>query len=410
MITTLLASMILFAGGGLPDSVGKYLAEKDEAKAEKQLKSIMAGKPAIEKVFEAAEAYVPTWKHPGVATLFYCKVGKADVGYRLLVPKNVKPGTRLPLLFALPPGEGKEQSVEEALSRYWREEGLKRNFLVLSPIGRDEESKYQQGQEEVLISREGDQGNLLLLSALLKEIFANYPVDRDKVYLVGQSRGGVAGFHVALRMGDLFQSAAFIPGFAAGDQEALIDNLKPLPTFLGVGADDEDYWTKRVAYTAKQFEKIGGVCEFKEYQDQEHVLKITPSELFDWLTKHKRTASDTHLLYLCAENLFPRREWIEILDLDSNVSSRNPARVEAEVLDGNVISLKAKGTKKLRLYLKHGSFDFEQPITVLQNGNLLVQKEVKAEPEFFLRQWKSDLLRRGRYVAQIDVDTTEKEK
>lgn len=128
-------------------------------------------------------------------------------GALLYVPGGYRPGRAVPLLVMLH-GAGGDAGQSIALAR-----GLadRLGFLLLAP-------KSEAASWDIVSSRSYG-ADVAALDSALKEVFAAYSVDRERVALGGFSDGASYALSLGLINGDLFSHVfAFAPGFMAPER------------------------------------------------------------------------------------------------------------------------------------------------------------------------------------------------
>ncbi len=127
--------------------------------------------------------------------------------------------------------------------------------------------------------------------ALIEQITRDYPIDRDRIYLVGHSLGGVALTNVLRTRGDQIAAAVGIaPGGGFGGPDG-----KPLawiPPTRWIGAEiDPIIPASRVARTAKLAKDAGLPVESITIPNYGHTLVVgkVMKDSLDWLLEHRRT-------------------------------------------------------------------------------------------------------------------------
>ncbi|WP_342333101.1 prolyl oligopeptidase family serine peptidase [Pedobacter sp. FW305-3-2-15-E-R2A2] len=117
--------------------------------------------------------------------------GKSRIPYRILMPKDIQ-AKKYPLVITFHNstriGNDNENQLEP-LARIWLRENIYSNFncFVIAPQFNERSSNYQQENDGVLTATPSDDAREIL--KLIEEIERTYPVDKNKIYLVGYSMG-----------------------------------------------------------------------------------------------------------------------------------------------------------------------------------------------------------------------------
>jgi predicted esterase len=175
--------------------------------------------------------------------------GKASTALRLMVPDSAKDGKALPLVIALHGLTGSENLFFEAygaglLVKLCQERG----WLLAAP-------------------RTASAATAL---DLMEELARIYPVDKDRVFVLGHSLGAGQAFKTAELAPSRIAAVAALGGGAA-----VRPKMAPLrvPIFIGVGTKD----LARVAAKGlrNKLDKLGmTTVEYKEYEGIEHLLVV----------------------------------------------------------------------------------------------------------------------------------------
>ena len=175
--------------------------------------------------------------------LVYSSGDGAGMPYRLFVPDGCDEGTRSPLVLYLHgAGERGEDNLLQLRSYAagWTGPEVQAKYpcfvlLPQCPVGEQwvdrafEEGSY--GTADIPMSRP-----LTIAKALLEEVVATYPVDPERVYVMGASMGGYGTWDFAVRHPELF--AAAVPICGAGDPQQA-GNLVDLPIWAFHGDQDD---------------------------------------------------------------------------------------------------------------------------------------------------------------------------
>ncbi len=126
------------------------------------------------------------------------------------------------------------------------------------------------------------------LNALLKDITAQYKVDRDRIYLTGLSMGGYGTWRLGAAHPEWF--AALVPICGGGDPRE-IGRLTHIPIWVFHGAKDQAVPLKRSEEMVEAIKKAGGNVKLTVYPEAGHdswTETYNNPELYKWLLEHKR--------------------------------------------------------------------------------------------------------------------------
>ena len=210
---------------------------------------------------------------------------REPIRYLLYVPKT-DPGVSLPLvLFLHGGGEGGDdiEKVKKHGLPKLIDGGKSFPFIVVSPQN-PSHSRFWDDQQ---------------LIRLLDELEAELPVDTSRIYLTGLSRGGYGAWRLAIQNPDRF--AALVP-ICGGGLAPYAKKLKDVPVWVFHGAKDTVIPLEESQRMVDALRKAGGDVKFTIYPEASHdawTETYNNPDLYDWLLKQRRAASDR------AENFTP---------------------------------------------------------------------------------------------------------
>jgi hypothetical protein len=155
----------------------------------------------------------------------------------------------------------------------------------------------------------------------------NYPIDQDRVYLVGSSAGGSGAMHLASCFPDEF--AAVLPLIAAGNNYPL-RNFSNLPVAFHHGDRD---WTSAICNARVQTQRMQALdCPtiLKEYPGAGHGVPGSHEPLMTWLFEQRRNPAPRTIRHDCESPSLGRSYWLRITEFDN---PHRRAYVEAEISD-----------------------------------------------------------------------------
>ncbi len=133
--------------------------------------------------------------------------------YYAVIPEAVSPETKLPLLLALhgAPGHGANMAEFSGL----REQASIRNFIAVFPDGtsaRDPVFLNWNTGTCCGYARDNNIDDLGFLRRLIEKFIREYPVDPERVYMAGFSKGGMMAYYFACQHADLLAGIAVVAG------------------------------------------------------------------------------------------------------------------------------------------------------------------------------------------------------
>lgn len=226
--------------------------------------------------------------------------------------------------------------------------------------------------------------------AALDYVKRRYPVDTDRVVLMGYSMGGFGAWNVGLRYHDLFAAVAPFAGglsreeFASGmlgrDRltRALLDNVAMVPVYFVHGDQDDvvpvgpERWTheelteKKLPHT--YVEVPGGKHVLGDFlKDGEETRRFR-----EWLDTRVRRASPRRVVHRAIGGYHAGAYWVRIDEV-----AGQSARVEAEAQRNRVV-VTTEGVSRLTLFVDPEVLDSRKTITVFVDEKPAFQGKPKA--------------------------------
>jgi len=130
----------------------------------------------------------------------------------------------------------------------------------------------------------------LTLTAMLDELLARLPIDRDRVYLTGISMGGTMSYRWASEIPARFAAVVPVSGYGIPEDAC---RLKDLPIWAFHGAKDHAVPLERDEATIKAINACGGHARITvdpegDHDDPYWSTVYGNPELYDWLLKQHR--------------------------------------------------------------------------------------------------------------------------
>lgn len=170
----------------------------------------------------------------------------------------------------------------------------------------------------------------------------NYPIDPDRVYLVGSSAGGSGAMHLASCFPDEF--AAVLPLIAAGNNYPLL-NFTNLPVAFHHGDRD---WVSAICNArvqAARMQALGCPAVLHEYAGAGHSVPGSHEPLMTWLFEQRRDPVPKLIRHVCEVPSLGRSYWLRIREFDD---PHRRASVKAQIADG-IATIHAQNVRALSL-------------------------------------------------------------
>jgi predicted peptidase len=123
---------------------------------------------------------------------------------------------------------------------------------------------------------------------LIEELVLSYPIDRERIYLTGQSRGGWGVWDLIAKRPDLF--AAAIPICGGGDPESVVA-MRSVSIWVFHGADDRQVKVSLSREMVEALRAVGANVKYSEYRFSGHAIWDQAYEdkgLIDWIFAQRK--------------------------------------------------------------------------------------------------------------------------
>lgn len=215
--------------------------------------------------------------------------GDQTLPYRLLSPKQIKPGEKYPLvLFFHGAGEcgaDNEKQLLHAMNDFASDEIMEKYpaFVVAPqcPEGQQWVDTPWSADSHTMKEKPTDslRQSLELVDVLIKEL----PIDTRRLYLTGLSMGGFGVWDAIQRHPDRFAAAVIVCG---GGDPAYAKKMKHLPVWVFHGDSDAAVKPNRSREMVQALRKAGGTPKYTEYQGVGHdswTATYADPQMYAWL-------------------------------------------------------------------------------------------------------------------------------
>lgn len=217
--------------------------------------------------------------------------------YLTLTPREVKPGKKYPLFISLH-GSGERGNDNRAQILWCKPFFLnhknrdKYPCYVIAPQC-PKEMRWSTAQIDKVAKKtsafeEKPTEPMKNLMDLLAEVEKNYPIDRERIYITGNSMGGNGTWDLAIRMPSHFAAIAPVCGFIDTTQA---DKLVEMPAWVFHGEMDNVVPPECSRAMVNAIKKAGGrKIKYTEYPKVDHaswVQAYNEEKLFPWFFKQR---------------------------------------------------------------------------------------------------------------------------
>ncbi|MCB1120469.1 MAG: prolyl oligopeptidase family serine peptidase [Verrucomicrobiae bacterium] len=247
------------------------------------------------------QAQAPNTRLPGGAPDFfqnksYQGSNGETIRYSLLEPLEVKAGEKFPLVLCLHGSQGATKAPDYLSTPEMRK---KHPAFIMAPAAPRNKFWSTGGvpdnvNPEELRKRGMDKLESVEVELMeaLEDVVANYPVDPDRIYITGQSKGGHGTWGTILKNPHRFAAAAPICG-PVGTVD--MKPLAHLPIWIFHGNADARVDVEVSRRVFKDLLEAGGQPGYTEFPGVGHSSWIPAYEtpyLWDWMFEQSRTKQD----------------------------------------------------------------------------------------------------------------------
>ncbi len=224
-----------------------------------------------------------------------------------------------------------------------------------------------------------------------------YPIDADRVFLLGYSMGAMGAFTIAAHYPDVWAGVISVSGRADYylwkdldrarvepwkrhllDMEfgaAMVGNYRTLPMLLYHGSADTLVKVEQSRSLSRRLKELGADVTYRELEGQDHWIMETvlrDDAIFQWMASRRRDAWPREVDLTAYTVRYRRAYWATVLEL---ILWGEPMRVHAKLnADRSHLDVKTENVATLRLDLDRELVGEKPNLVVIVNG-----KEHKVE-------------------------------
>ncbi len=180
---------------------------------------------------------------------------------------------------------------------------------------------------------------------VIRHMKQHYPIDADRIYLVGSSAGASGAMHLASCFPDEF--AAVMPLIAAGNFYTLV-NFTNLPVAFHHGDRDWVSSACNVRVQTQRMQELGCPAFLQEYPGAGHGVPGPHEPLMAWLFEQRRNPVPQRIRHECEAPSLGRSYWLRI---EQFMDPHQRAYVEAEFSSG-IVAIQPRNVAALSLDLE----------------------------------------------------------
>jgi hypothetical protein len=315
--------------------------------------------------------------------------------YFIQLPSEFTHSRTYPLVFVLSHGT---ETPKEALTRC-ANEGMRHGCILVAPNwAGDLNQSYRYSTEE----------HALVLN-VLREMRRRFPIDSDRVFLLGFGAGGNMAYDVGMSHPDLFAGVLAVCGEVKPFIRAYQHNAQVLPFYIVHGSHAGDYTKQNMQLAERMVTDNYPVLQvvYKGRGMEFFDAELPP--MFDWISRKKRASPFPALgerhEFVTMRDTDNRFYWITTDSVAENRlndpiryrATISGATLTARIGEANQINVTEKGLKQLTIWLGRDSqgremIDFTKPVTVRIDGREVMRG---AKVPMNLGTMLEDLYQRG---------------
>lgn len=249
----------------------------------------------------AVSASPPSSNDEYAKCVFVDSTNNTILQYRMLAPEKVEANEMYPLVVFLhgsgERGTDNEKQLSHGASTFSNPANVDKypSYVVFPQCkertwtDRFNAQSFMPGAPEPQISKQEE-----AIVDLINEMIAEYPIDKDRIYIVGISMGGIATYDLVCRYPDLFAAAVPICGAVNPDR---LKSAKDVNFMIFHGEEDEEIPSicGREAY--KSLSAAGANVDYIEFVGMGHDCwssAFNYPSLLPWLYAQHKTTNPSH--------------------------------------------------------------------------------------------------------------------
>jgi len=299
----------------------------------------------------------------------------------LRVPKKKRKDGTYSVVIMLHGLGGNGKKTFELAASLCPEDAIVVGPTALKPDKRESCEDLPPGELSKLISRQFPRwwsyGQRSFPLQALRHLRANFPIDSNRVVLIGYSMGGFGSWNIGLRYHDLFAGAAPMAGgisrqeyFLGTDHRTrhLLGNARQLPLWILHGDQDEVVPVRLDRNSVKELTSRGLPFVYEEVKGGKHVMRDQLEDgpirrgLIEFISTQVRDPHPARVEHHVIDATHGGAYWVQIDELRGK-----QARIVAVARD-QTIQVVCEGVSKLTLFADPALVDVDKPVRFVING------------------------------------------
>lgn len=223
--------------------------------------------------------------------------------YRILFPENYDAQKKYPLVLFLhgrgESGSDNEKQLVHGASLFLRD-SIRKQFPAIVVFPQCSEHSYWSNVQMVVEDSKNNKRSFFFVPAgppssamemvlsLLNNLITRYPVNRQRIYVMGLSMGGMGTFEIVRRRPQTFAAAIAICG---GAHPATARQIRRIPWWIFHGAKDDVVLPKYSEQMVEALKKVNADVRFTLFPDANHNAwdpAFAQPGLLNWLFDQKK--------------------------------------------------------------------------------------------------------------------------
>ncbi len=271
--------------------------------------------------------------------------------YTAYVPETYDPAKRYPLIVTLHGFSADDYQSAKKLADLNPED-----YIIVGAFGRGDMGYRSMGEQDVL--------------DVTDRIQRIYSIDQDRVYLMGNSMGGMGTWRLGQLFADRFAAIAPFCGWTGTEY---LENLRNLPVLIVHGDADTDISIDMDREAAARLKQLGFTARFDVLPGAGHgaweawAKKNGGDRIFEFFGKYKRNPWPGDVTLVTGNYLrYGAAYWLRVNELSGPRS-----RTQAAVKGPREIQVTCEGVSALSLDLRHPGLEQAGEVKVTVNGSPL---------------------------------------
>lgn len=316
----------------------------------------------------------------------------------------------------------------------------KQNFVIIKPFA-DGYGPYADGTIKFdwivnrfnkQISRHNTNPTFRTLVSIISQLKEVINIDDNRVFAFGHSDGADGAFALQIYEPSVF--AGFVSYNSLLNHlfsyDAYLRNTLNRPLYLVHSDLDDIRPIQQNRLIVNIMDSIKSPVLYKEYIGYEHSDKHLEIDLpysYDWMKGVSRNSFQKNITWETSDLTYNSCDWLKIIEYDTTPSPANwHTKLNTKLYDkidkvylndlhydlnesgavqanfnNNVIELKISRVREIELLISPVMINLQNPVKVVVNGKEIFNKNVKADKNFLLENFKKSFDRKALWVASI---------